>query len=51
MKEYYDSMNTLAERVAVMLADSVGVDPACIEGHFSQSMNDMRLMHYLPEVQ
>lgn len=50
MKGYYDSINTLTERLAVMLAASVGVDPACIEGQFSQSMNDLRLLHYLPEV-
>lgn len=50
MMDYFDAMNTLAEQVFVLLAVSIGVDPAIFKGHFSESMNDLRLMHYLPKV-
>lgn len=50
MMDTFDAMNTLTEQVFVLLAVSIGVDPAIFKGHFSESMNDLRLMHYLPKV-
>lgn len=50
MIDYYDKMNTLVEQVFVLLAVSIGVDPANFEGRFSESLNNLRLIHYLPEV-
>lgn len=50
MMDYFDAVNTFAEQVFVLLAVSIDVDPAVFKGRFSESMNDLRLMHYLPKV-
>jgi len=50
MIDYFDAINVLAERVTVLLAVGLGVDPAFVEGHFSEPMTDLRLMHYFTEV-
>ena len=50
MTDYYNTMNALAERVTFLLAKSVGADPSCFSGGFSESLSVLRLIHYSSEV-
>lgn len=50
MTDYFNMMHTLAERVMTLLEFSVGVEPSCFKGRYSESLSTLRLLHYSSEV-